>query len=384
MTRSPLLLTVVMLTVAAPAASAQTTLDTMPRDTPVRTGAGATVWSHFDPAIGAFRLSVRRAGVISRPAIKPSVVAFDADVGPGPRGDPLVVYSRCESYDRNERPVGDCDLYLLDLANGVERTLTRANSAARELHPTIWHDQIAWVRDYAANRPVVYRRALSAPVSTHSTRVAGVPTRRCAHPRAAVRPPRASCPLTTDRMISQLELREQWLAQIVTYHGPDEPGFRSNEVRLVLLRTGQVRRVARTVTGLGGQTFLGLSFDARHLAWFKTCLAGGCDPRFARVGAFRYRVVTGHLQLAIDRAQLAGWAWTPGSTYHVENTLNPADCASPCPPADTSVMRSGEPNWKPLPTRDRGAVWGRLSNGGKTANKPSINASCARGCDRRD
>lgn len=347
MTRLPLLLTVLLLMVAAPAASAQTTLDTMTRDTSVHTGAGTTVWSHFDPAVGAFRLVVHRAGVTRMPAIRPSAVAFDADVGPGPRGNALVVYSRCDSYDANERPVGDCDLYVLNPANGVERRLRRANSPARELHPTIWHDQIAWVRDYAPNRPVVYRRALSDPATTRSARVAGVPTRRC----ATVRRRQAPCPLTTDRMIAQLELHNQWLAQIVTYHGLGQPGFRSNEVRLVPRRTGQVRRVARTVTGLGGQTFLGLSFDARHLAWFKTCLAGGCDTRFARVGAFRYRVSTRHLEVALDRAQLAGWAWTPGSTYQVENTLNPGDCAGPCPLGMTSVVRSGEPDWKPLALR---------------------------------
>ena len=63
-------------------------------DSPVREYGGTVVFSAYDLRSDAYRLVVERDGRATRPTVAPSDTPFDADVGPGPDGRPLVVFAR--------------------------------------------------------------------------------------------------------------------------------------------------------------------------------------------------------------------------------------------------------------------------------------------------
>src|SRR4051812_46494458 len=72
-------------------------------------------WSSFDPASHMYRLKLLRDGVVTAPAIAPQGRPFDVDLGRAPGGGVGAVYSRCADDTR----LRGCDVYLLDVADGV-------------------------------------------------------------------------------------------------------------------------------------------------------------------------------------------------------------------------------------------------------------------------
>jgi hypothetical protein len=251
----------------------------------VREYAGTIVFSQFDQAAGRWYLAVRRAGAttIERLPVASSAAPFEADIGPDSGGRPALIYQRCGGT--MEEPTG-CDLFLLSLAGGTERPLRSANNPDRnDMSPTLWRGRIAWTRDYGsrvAARPVVYTRRLAAPSSRRSTRLPGVPRRRCGdvEPR---------CGPTTDRAVLALELRGEKLALTVQFACRACSGIRQSELRLDNVGDRTSRQIAFQVVGLSGQSLLGPSFFAGRLAWYKACLG---DPAGCAGGGvpFRYRL----------------------------------------------------------------------------------------------
>jgi len=99
---------------------------------------GLIAWSSYDAVTKTFALKLRSNGVTSTPAVAPKATAFDVDLGRGPDGGTVAVYSR------------DGDLFLYDPATGVERRLEALSSRSRaESLPTIEGGNVAFRRTVA-------------------------------------------------------------------------------------------------------------------------------------------------------------------------------------------------------------------------------------------
>lgn len=326
-----------LLALAAPAA-AETVVTSVERPTPIRSWKGIGAFSVYDRDARVYRLAVTRVGAEPELLpVAPRTVPFDADVGPDTRDDPAVVYSRCER-EANARGGGrrDCDIYRYSLTRNAEARIRNADSdVASEFNPTIWGGRVAWVRTYdrrEGDAPYVYTRELTAPRSRRSQRLPGVPTRRCAEfDRESLQDP---CGPTTNRRVHELELYGRNLALNVAYNHKRGIGLRDTEVRLDRL-DGGVRQVVRQHGGLGGQSYVGLSFDEGRLYWARTCGGdpGGCSERNA--GAFRYRLSTGRTAHAGYDRELSGFSYVDDDrVYEVRSdgcNVQPDQARASCP-----------------------------------------------------
>ena len=92
-------------------------------------------WSSYDAAAKTYALRVLRGGAaVDTAAVARSGEPFDLDVGPGPDGEPLVVYSRRG------------DIFQFDPATGAEQPLAEVNTKGTEVHPSISRSALAFVR----------------------------------------------------------------------------------------------------------------------------------------------------------------------------------------------------------------------------------------------
>jgi hypothetical protein len=317
MRRVPFLLgsaaTAVVALVLPGAASAQT-VTPVGAATAVREYAGTIVFSQFDQASSRWYLAVRRADAttIERLPVASSATPFDADIGPDSGGRPALIYQRCSGT--TAEPTG-CDLFVFSLAGGGgERPVRSANNPEKnDVEPTLWRGRIAWTREYGSRKhasPVVYTRKLTGPPSRRSTRLPGVPQRRCGD----VDP---GCGPTTNRSVQALELRGDKLALTVRYGCRTCSGILQSELRLDDLGNRTSRQVAFQVIGLSGQSLVGPSFFAGRLAWYRACLG---DPGGCKGGGvpFRYRLSTHRYEKgAPGPVRLDGFADTGALLYEV-------------------------------------------------------------------
>jgi hypothetical protein len=134
-----LVLTIALLAVLAPAASASETIATEQGRIHADAHGKRIAWSSFDPQARVWRLNTRQKGKVVRTAARPLTHPFRLDVGPGPDGKPVAVYPRCK---------GDsCNLFLYDFAARKERRLKGVSTKeASESLPTIWRNRIAFSR----------------------------------------------------------------------------------------------------------------------------------------------------------------------------------------------------------------------------------------------
>ena len=246
--------------------------------TQVREHRGILVFSRYDAADKQYRLAIRRPGAAPEDLpVAPADRPFDADIGPSANGGAQLVYVRCDET---------CDLFSYALGGDAarspsgERRIVQASDPERhDVAPTIWKGRIAWARVYGEQRDrkvVVYTRTLGGPSPTRrapSTRLPGVPTRRCADfgPRR--------CGATVGRAVRELELWGDNLAQTVTYECESCSGVAQHELRLVDVGDRTATQIAFQVVGLGGQQLVGPSFHNGWLGWYKTCLGDpeGCS-----------------------------------------------------------------------------------------------------------
>jgi hypothetical protein len=167
---------VLVLGVAGPAAAEDRVIATVARPTDVDAYRGRAVWSAWDPARHAYRLTAYVRGRVEALPLAPGEVPFDVDLGPGPHGLLHAVFSRCKRPPLSTWALDGrrgCDLYAAHLGAGQFK-LRHVNSAADEYWPTIWNGQIAFTRTYrprgGAARRYVYRRALDGGDSPHRLR----------------------------------------------------------------------------------------------------------------------------------------------------------------------------------------------------------------------
>jgi len=272
-----------------PAAGAQAATIAQPgAATQVREHAGIVVFSQFDQAEQAYRLAIRRPGAAPQVLanVAPSTAEFQADIGPDSNGDPQLIYRRSQG-------TGTSDLFVYSLTTNTERPVRNANDpSADDTTPTLWRGRIAWTRIYHAGNPqrqnpVVYTKTLTAPRARPSTRLPGVPQRRCGDVETD------QCGPTASRYVGALELWGRNLAQTVGYACAGCSGVGQTELRLVQTDTLRAQQIAFSIVGLSGQSLVGPSFHAGTLGWYRSCLGDPDGCREGRRGPSRYALGSG-------------------------------------------------------------------------------------------
>jgi hypothetical protein len=137
---------------ASPGPFAPTVISVEQNDTPVDGWGGWLVWSRRE-ADGRFALIARGPdGTGVRLGVPTQEAPFDASVGPGPDGGPLVVYAACANT-ASATPTG-CDVRRIDLATGQDAPVPAASApGVDERYPAVWGDRIAFARPRSAARP---------------------------------------------------------------------------------------------------------------------------------------------------------------------------------------------------------------------------------------
>jgi hypothetical protein len=337
---------VLLIPVAAARAQDQV-LATLDRPTPVAAFGGRLLWSTLDRATGNWSLVTRAGGATQVVPVPPRRVPFDADLGPGPDGATVAVYSRCAQdttagggfapalYNRGR----GCDIWLYDFTTRTERRLASASApAATEFFPTIWRNTLAFGRVYDDKRdlPYIYTRPVNGTAA--STRMPGGPRNVCARNRNTGR---TSCtPREVNRPMS-LELYGRRLAFAWTFAGSGE-GL-NTEIRLDTIGGSHTRVASQNGGGLT-QVQLGWpAFEAGSLYWAQTCFGdpSGCPGRF---GLRRYRVTTGDTASAPAPAAMLSHDRDAGVDYLLVDTMPGVDClGDPEIPGGTCELRALTP-----------------------------------------
>jgi hypothetical protein len=270
--------------------------------TPIRAYAGTAVLSLLDPATNQYRLATMPVDGTAQPqmlpGLGPALEPLDADIGPGPDGTPVIVYSRCVTKDL-------CHLYRTTPAGGTETEITGASSTGgSESSPTVWGSRIVFARSYRGHKAsqTVYARPLDAGIKVRSTRLPAVPARECEG--------LGKCYKIKDGTVSELELRGTTLAESVRF-GLRHAGIcGAGQVRLVDTYSASSRLVAKSVCGLSGQTWVGLSLTPTQLLFSQACAGdpAGCGNHGAV--AYRYTLKTHRFEHAPQPSVLSGFTAT--------------------------------------------------------------------------
>lgn len=324
------------LVLAAPAAAQS--VATLDRSTPVAAYGGRLLWSQYDATTKTYGLVTRAGGVTSAVAVARRSVPFDADLGPGPDGTPVAVYSRCATEVTPSGSFGPslygkgrgCDLYLYDFTAARETRLASASSpTASEFWPTIWRGTIAFARTYDNKRdyPYLYTRPLTG---------GGASTRQ---PGGA----RSGCAQCNDRLSRPiaLDLYGKRLAFSWQYVGSGE-GL-TTEIRMDTIGGGHVRVVRQRGGGLTQVEPGWPAFEAGRLYWEVGCFGdpGGCPHRF---GLRRYQISTGTTQIAPGPQSVLSHDRDQGTTWLLDDTMGGTDCmGDPAVPGGTCTLAGSQP-----------------------------------------
>jgi hypothetical protein len=251
---------------AAPARAADEVLGELPAVT-LGAYAGRLAWSEPDATTKRFHLVTRFAGVTSRVPVAPRSTPFDVDLGRGPGGATVAVYSR------------NGNVYWFDFAAGLERRVPAASKVkVTERFPAVSGEQIVFTR--RAGRSV---GLFSAPL-------------RRSGPAVAV-------PGTKGDELADVDFDRGRIAFVRTRRPPDREG---QEATLYLgdLRGG-LKVVDRASSGLLSiAEILDPSFEGRYLYAAKV-------RRLSSGQQFlRYDLKTRRLALTRGRAGLLAAAFT--------------------------------------------------------------------------
>jgi hypothetical protein len=314
--------------------------------TQVREEGGTIAFSVYDATAKTYALYTRaRAAEPVRVPVPPSPTPFNADIGTDTRGRPALVYQRCLRIAETrldtfitQAPVG-CELYLYSLAlGGGERPIRNANDPDNDdTNPTIWRGRIAWARRYGTD-VVVYTKRLTTPRSQPSTRLPGMPSRRCI-------PDPRRCSTTRDRTVRAMELREDLLALSISYTCRGCGGTSEAQLRLVDVPDRTAESIWRVAVGLAGQTISEPSLSASALAWYFGCGANEPSCRDV-VGPHRYDLETQRYTRAAGPFSVGGFADGGSRLYLVRDCLSGAELGMPGFPAtDCRIEEVAEPDY---------------------------------------
>lgn len=246
--------------------------------TPLSAYGGRLVWSTYDPSTRTFSLTTRAGGETATLPVAPRPVPFDADLGPGVDGTPVVVYSRCQrepDYELNNDRVfdytsgGHCDVYRYDFATQRESPVRSVNRrSSSETVPTIYGRRIAFARTSRPSRgrsDGVARLLLNDGVRTRELRRGSLGVDRGpVSPRSLNKPRPSSMDLSADR------LAFRWFHVEPRRCPGKDPNFRTeafqNELWSVSLRSRRGRLVGRGCeAGRAPQDFVGPAVDRGRL-----------------------------------------------------------------------------------------------------------------------
>lgn len=156
------------LATATPARAADTVVATVAKTTTIDAFRGRAIWSTWDATAGAYRLTVDNGGHVRTLPVAPSPSPFQADLGPGPNGGTVAIYSRCRKpVTFTNAGKRGCDLYRYRFATGHETKLRALDSTFDEEWPTVWGHRIAFVRTYPGGAVARHRMFWRAAGHTH-------------------------------------------------------------------------------------------------------------------------------------------------------------------------------------------------------------------------
>jgi hypothetical protein len=235
--------------------------------TVVRSYAGIGLVSVWDGT--RFSLAVSRSGGALTPLQVPARdLPFDADIGSGGNGIPVVTFSTCAA--------AGCALSAMVLEGTPVDTGTTVPSGA--VHPTVWRGEFTWVEG---------RRVRSYLRTLHTVR--------------------------RGTTIDDIERYGKWLALTTTELGAAGVCGRK-EVWLVDVAERRARLLAGQTCGLNGQSWAGLSFSAGWLYFGRTRNTAG-DRSF---GVYRVRLRDRRVERSADPGPIVSWAVAgPGAGYVV-------------------------------------------------------------------
>ncbi|HEY2162203.1 MAG TPA: hypothetical protein VGH24_12920 [Solirubrobacteraceae bacterium] len=188
MTRRRALAVIAYLCAAAAAlpaatASAATTIAVEPYASKLAAYGGVLAWSHWNATLAEFQLMARYGGSDHLLPVAPRSVPFDVDLGPDASGHTVAVYSRC-GQDRSAWTLGpefgsfaapgQCVLYRYDFASGSETRIAGLPGGGSYYLPTIWKNQLAYVRIGPSGIPRLFVQQLR-PSGRRPTRLIALP-----------------------------------------------------------------------------------------------------------------------------------------------------------------------------------------------------------------
>jgi hypothetical protein len=323
-------LAVLCLLAPARAAAAERAIAPLAVPTAVRVWHGVAVLSVRGP--GGYLLATQSGSQPPQPVpgIASSREAFDANIGPGPHGESIIVFSRCGAHGR-------CRLMRTTRAGGAELPIRgSAGVDGYEHAAAVWGNRLAFVRKYKRGSERVYVRPLEAGKSVRSVRVPGVPARTC----------EVECEAITDGVVGELALRGRRLVENVRFF-PRAAGICGEyQVRLLAIGNRASTLVSSSLCGLSGSTILGVSLSATYISFARICPGdpGGCRDHHTLV--YRYRLADRRLELApVDAFLLFGFASEDGANplavtwpLSAEGYASEDVCAIPSEPAATCYL----------------------------------------------
>jgi hypothetical protein len=288
--------------VLADDARATTLITPLAAPTPVRAWAGIALLS-IREAGGAYRLDTQQGREAPRPVpgIAPASQPFDANIGPGPSGAPLIVFARCVGVHR-------CGLMRTTLAGGVETPIGAPAGPGNHDHaPAVWGDRLAFARPARHGSDWVYVVPLEAGKRVRAMRLRSAPLPKCDPPDVS-----GGCFAAHLRPSpTELSLRGSMLAEVVELGFVEEiEGCPRTEVRLIDIsahRRGE--QVKQEFCGIeGGETLLGVSLTATHLLYATVCPGDETICGRTRTLVYRYGLRDHRTMAAPERDLITGFA----------------------------------------------------------------------------
>jgi hypothetical protein len=322
-------------------ASADTLIAPLAAETPVRVWAGIAVLSIQQPG-GSYRLATQQGKEAPRPL--PGVAAashpFDANIGPGPNGAPVIVFVRCAAGRR-------CGLVRTTVAGDVQTPVGVSMTIGGDEHaPSIWGNRLAFAQSSRSGSDWIYVVPLEAGTHGQAMRVRSAPRPKC----------EGGCSSPRPRVI-ELGLRGSTLAENINLGLVEAQAVcEFREVRLVDLARRRSRRLKETDCGPLWPT-IGASLTATHLIYAVECPAegGGCATNHTYL--YRYGLWSHRLEVAPRPYFVKGIAAEDDS--HVVEVRAPETSGgnASCLPAETEMeapcqlVRAGPIRFKPLACR---------------------------------
>jgi hypothetical protein len=276
----------------------------------VHAWAGVAVLSIEEPG-GHWRLATQQGAEAPRPlsGIAAGSYPFDANIGPGPSGSPLIVFARCAGAS-TDRGFGEplpqhCRLMRTTPAGSVETPIGAMASLGGRIHaPAVWGNRLAFALPAPKGSDWVYVVGLEAGKRVRPLRVRSAPRPECIEPEshcqaASVHP-----------TVTELSLRGSTLAENIRLGFVDGMEFcPRTEVRLVDLAHHRGEQVEQVICREGGYTLLGVSLTATHLLYVSEC--GGSDQNicdYVKTRVYRYGLRNHRRELAPEHELVAGFA----------------------------------------------------------------------------